>query len=86
MRGKNPFCKCIYIKIVFGYNINIRGGEVMYEYKDAMGIVQDMKEELEELRDEFSQHYWCNHTDKLDKINDMLDKVNRLDEIIFSNK
>ena len=58
----------------------------MYEYKEAMDIVQDMKEELEELRDQFSQHYWCNHTDKLDKINDMLDKVNRLDEIIFSNK
>ena len=58
----------------------------MYEYKEAMDIVQDMKEELEKLRDEFSQHYWCNHTDKLDTFNAMLDKMNRLDEIIFSNK
>ena len=58
----------------------------MYEYKEAMDIVQDMKEELEGLRDEFSQHYWCNHTDKLDKFNAMLEKMNRLDEIIFSNK
>lgn len=58
----------------------------MYEYKEAMEIVHDMKEELDGLISEFSQHYWCNHTDKLDKFKAMSEKMDRLDDIIFSNK
>lgn len=56
------------------------------DYKETMGIIRDMRDDLQELIDEFSQHYWCNHTDKLEKFQQLLAKLNDVDNIVFANR
>lgn len=56
------------------------------DYKETMGIIRDMRNDLEELIEEFSSYYWCNHTDKRDKFQKLLGNLNDIDNIVFSNR
>ena len=57
------------------------------DYREAMDLVTEMRDDLEELVKEFSNYYWqANHSDKADALNALLEKVNNLDRIIFNNK